>query len=186
MSIAVRFVTILSGKNVFVASAVCSALIFLILTRIDQMIAGNTNPGIVYLQFSFTSAGFKDILSSWGESGIDLYLGTLWLDFLFLISYSFFLASGSAFFTLKRKSVSETSRKEIFFILIPFCAGFADVVENIIHIYLISQRFFYGGLIFISALISSLKWTFAFLSMGFLLRSYFKMRKEMHAGNGLI
>ena len=72
--------------------------------------AGNPVPqgaqGIFALQLAFFPLKFVSILDSWGGQGVQVFTGTMWLDFIFPLAYAFFFSGCLAFF-LKEKAAEK-------------------------------------------------------------------------------
>ena len=134
--------------------------------------------GFVYLQLSFKKEYFQGIIASWGSRGVQLYLKYIWLDFVYLISYTLLLSSAYAYFTckLKGEKIHSLILLEKLVFICPFVAAFCDVCENIFHILILSKRLFAEDLIFTSSIFSLIKWFFLiFGAIGFM-RRYFEFR----------
>lgn len=118
-------------------------------------------PSIPALQFTFTETAFKNIISLWPAGGMDIFRGHFLIDFPFLLSYGvlgYVITTHTSLF-----SDVSTSIKTAFAHCLP-CAAIADVMENLLHLYLVSAAdpipsFFY----FAAGSMATVKWLLAAL-----------------------
>lgn len=161
-------------------SASATLILTLILTKIDNMASGASGLGVFYLQLSFTKESFLRVLSLWGEYGTDLFLKTIWIDYIYPVVYSF-LISGALAITEFKLSQSGTVfspfSRNIY--LLPFFAAAFDMAENSLHIYIISGKFFSENLIFTASIAASVKWLIIIISLAVFMKRYFAFRKIM-------
>lgn len=157
---------ILLKKPVLFISLGATVLFALLLARIDTQVAGSGGLGVVYLQLSFSKKIFESILASWGSEGIKLFISTLWLDFLYPLSYSFMISSALAHvFTRNLGQEQSFSTQQVLFIAAPFAAALFDYLENILHYIIITQRLFTETLILGASISATVKWVLIGISL---------------------
>jgi hypothetical protein len=100
-------------------------VLFVVLGIIDEEIKETGGPGIVPFEVEFTSENARETLAQWGEDGRDSAKLSLWLDYLFLISYA-------AFFSLAVAAACEALnwRRWLFLATFPLIAAVCDAIEN--------------------------------------------------------
>jgi len=178
----VKFKQFITKKSVLIVAAVLTVLLTLVLTRIEQEISGPSGAGIVYLELAFSREIFMRIISLWGEYGANLFIKTIWIDYIYPIAYSFLIAGGLAITEFKMtgagKVFSNITQK---IYLLPFLAAIFDFIENSILIYIVVNSFFNEYIILASSIISSIKWFLIIFSLAVFLKRYFAFRKIMKA-----
>jgi len=144
---------------------------------IDQKIS--TSLGTVYLQLAYTPADFASVLTVWGKQGASYYINTIWIDFVYALSYGFMFTSANLFFLEKKYAITPDNATGHFKLLIaaPLCATIFDITENIFHL-IILQVTINNTLVLSSFIVSMLKWIFLMFSLGTFLFLYFGYRKE--------
>ncbi|MFW5770128.1 MAG: hypothetical protein ACOCX9_01705 [Spirochaetota bacterium] len=150
--------TILTSRITLALSFAGTVFLSYILLGIDQRLA-NDGMGVVYLELSFTSFNFRGVLLSWGPDGIDLFLSTIWLDFIFPVAYSLLLSS-TASQLLRVRTINENPSIAGFMYaacFAPFVAAAFDYVENLLHIIIISNRLFSDILIAMASSMAAFK-----------------------------
>jgi len=150
--------TILTSRITLAVSFAGTMLLPYILLGIDQRLA-NDGMGVVYLELSFTSVNFRGVLLSWGPDGIELFLSTIWLDFIFPVAYSLLLSS-TASLLLRQRTISETPSLAGFMYaacFVPLVAAALDYIENMLHIIIISNRLFSDTLIAVASAMAVFK-----------------------------
>ena len=168
----------LQKKEILILSFVGTVILTLILNRIEYKFAGSSGAGNFALQFAFTKTNFEMVLAAWGTAGIELFIKSMWIDLLYIISYTtLFLSAPIYFHNLRNKKFSIDETFNIKLMIVPLGACLFDLIENIFHIVILTQRFFYEKIIFLSSLSSSLKFIFFIASLVIILIKYFKMRK---------
>ncbi|MBN2159000.1 MAG: hypothetical protein JW807_06365 [Spirochaetes bacterium] len=158
----------------------------LLLWRIDGELTGSSGVSSVYLQLAFSKARFENILASWRSGGLELFINTLWLNFLYAVSYSFLLTSVTLYFSrlVTPADTDSISGKDLVIASLPFAAGGCDWILHALYLVI-----FIGGckdeaLICAISAAAVLKWFLAVISVILLLRSYFAVRKEMKGRAG--
>lgn len=159
------------------ATLVSTAILTILLGTIDSRVAGPGGHGVFYLQMSFTKPAFEAILAAWGPDGIRLFIKTMWLDYIYPLSYSLLIASFIAFLQRKGEEIRNA------WLLIPFIAGFFDMVENSIHLYILLNHAFSKSLIMTASTVALAKWLLLLASFGVMMKKWFSFRKKMRKNN---
>lgn len=155
-----RIAVAIAKPWVVIISMAVTVSLLMILRRIDHVIAGETGMGVLYLQLSFLKEFFVPVVASWGNRGIDIFLRTVWLDFILPLSYALLLSS---FYSLvaKNRPLSDPAdmpRRDRINLLIPAAAAICDFCENGIHIIILSNRWFFEWLIAAGSVMALIKW----------------------------
>ena len=143
-------------KRLFVVYLILQVTVALILKNVT----GDPIDVLVF-QCSLTPESFRKILEGWGERGLAYYHSHYYPDFLLPVAYALLLRG--LIFRLRGKTI---------LMLLPVIAGFADQVENVIHLTLtlkqelIPTPFFYLGLVAVY-----LKWFAALASIGIIVQA---------------
>jgi len=142
-------------------SLILTICLFIILRRIDGIIAGNSGLGVVHLQFAFIKEYFVPVIASWGTMGIDIFLQTIWLDFVFPLCYATLLSSFYAFVTVKNNSSRQMliKKRDVINFTIPFIAAIFDYIENAFHIFILSRRWYFDSLVAAGSIAALIKWS---------------------------
>ncbi len=116
-------------------------------------------PGVFAMQTCFSKARLLWILSKWGHGALRVYLGLMWVDFIYALAYGFFLAS---LLGLLLKVEGKPARWKFVLLSLPLLASFLDWTENLLHILLLPEiQRLPEVVVFLMALLSSAKWCFA-------------------------
>jgi hypothetical protein len=78
-------------KRALIASAFASIGIGAVLIALDARMMDTGGPGIIGFEFAGSEERAAEILSDWGEDGIDAAKASLWLDFAYIVAYGTFL-----------------------------------------------------------------------------------------------
>jgi len=114
---------------------------------------------IIELQLSFTKISFLNNVSAWGDRGVQVYLNTLWIDYIFPLAF------GTFFYSLL---VSLKSNRKITYL--PIIAAASDYVENTLHYLMLSDTITITSLsVFTASLFSALKWISIVVSIAFII-----------------
>lgn len=177
--------TILTSRITLALSFTGTVILSYILLGIDQRLA-NDGMGVVYLQLSFTSFNFRGVLLSWGPEGIELFLSTIWLDFIFPVAYSLLLSS-TASLLLRQRTISENPSIAGFMYaacFAPFVAAAFDYIENLLHIIIISNRLFFDVIIAAASAMAAVKFILLITVLVFFLFTTMSILKGViSAGN---
>ena len=175
-----KFKLFLTNKIVLIFSVASSLVLTLILIKIDNMTAGPSGMGVSYLQLSFTKESFLRIISLWGDYGVELFLKTIWIDYIYPVAYSFLIAGGMVIAEFKLLENGKTfSKLEQQLFILPFLAAVFDMIENSFHIYILANRFYNEYIILAASITASIKWFLIIISLLIFLKRYFAFRKIM-------
>jgi hypothetical protein len=135
------------------------------------------------LQTTFSSDTFKAIASGWIASGqIGVYYEHFYFDNFHPVWYSIFLSLLIA----RTFKINDVSPKFNFIILTPFVAGICDLIENMMHLYFLSDlRRATPALVAISGTATNTKWLLALsgvaivvvLSIRWFIKTFIKKKK---------
>ncbi len=118
--------------------------------------------GVLSLQLAFSKEYGINIVNSWGKGGVERFTHYIISDYIYALSYSFFLAL--LLFQLKSR---------IYFL--PLVAGLFDWVENSMEILFTHDMIHFSTYVFfLHSLIASLKW----LIVPIVFYNIFKCAKE--------
>lgn len=119
--------------------------------------------GFAGMQTSFSKAKLQTVLDEWGKYGLIAYMNSMYIDFIFPFAYAIALASGVAIISTEKERAATPTKLALTFFTLPLVAGFCDIIENSFHLILLPNlSSFGGGLVFLSALASTIK----FILMG--------------------
>lgn len=140
---------------------------------ISSKVKTPVNSGIIKLELAFFKQDFINIMNLIGQSGIEAYKKILYVDFIFPITYSVFLAS-TVVSLKKLQGISQPKKGYIVLSAIIF-----DYIENAFHFkFLANVEDSYPFEFFISALASSIKWAIAFYAVFYIVYLLFKILKS--------
>ncbi len=119
---------------------------------------------VVAFQLTFSRSGIEEILRSWGPEGLEIFKRHFYLDFFHPVIYAVFL------FSLLRLLQTRLSGREEGpvpnYLYLPFAAMAMDFIENILELLVInSPATVPEALIFITGVVSSLKWALGVLNI---------------------
>ncbi|MFP4446669.1 MAG: hypothetical protein ACLFPD_10545 [Desulfosudaceae bacterium] len=140
--------------------ALISGLLFVVSQVAIYLVIRELPPEkLVALQTTFSRAEFLSIIATWKMTGVlDSFKTHFYFDFFHPLWYSIFLASLMAMAFNLNKIAAKYNR----LLIIPFLAGFLDLVENSVHVFLLHNiGATTGTKIFVSALAANLKWLLA-------------------------
>jgi hypothetical protein len=163
-------------KRALIASAVATIVIGAVLIVLDARMMDAGGPGIIGFEFAGSDERAAEILSDWGDEGIDAAKASLWIDFLYIVAYGTFLVLAS-WATRDLAERRAWSRMAAFgSVVIPFAAAAAafDAIEDVGLLIAVDQH---GGDLAprLAQICASLKFallvvTIAYLLAGLLLR----------------
>jgi hypothetical protein len=78
-------------RRALIASAIVTATLFVVLGILDLRMQDTGGPGILGFEYAGSEDSAAKILADWGDKGQDAARASLWLDYLYLISYAVFL-----------------------------------------------------------------------------------------------
>ncbi len=100
----------------------------------DHLLRPSGCPGPFSLQLAFTLDKFNDILRACGEKGVRYHLIILWIDYIFLLAYSGFLAN-----LVGSLVPREDEGWALKLFSLPVIAGVLDIVENTLLLVLVQN-----------------------------------------------
>ncbi|MBP7734672.1 MAG: hypothetical protein KA369_01740 [Spirochaetes bacterium] len=176
-----RLYELLSGKRVALVFLFITAVMTVVMLRIDAELAGFGGRGLLYLQLAFTTSNFTGILSSWKSGGVDLLLSSLWLYFIHAASYAVLLASALAYFSSARGAIvgGDIRFSDRIVCLLPFGAAVVDFIGITLIYSLFTGRELSAAMVMALSVVASLKWGSLGLCLILVLKSYFSFRKAM-------
>src|SRR5512136_2835985 len=95
----------MAQKNVCLVLLCITVVLVLFIMKIDAGLAGFGGKGMLYLQTAFTSKEFMAVLSGWRTSGVGIFLSTLWINYIYAVSYALLFASSTAYFSMARRNI---------------------------------------------------------------------------------
>ncbi len=171
---------VLANKKTVIISLACTLVSLVALMRFEIMIAGPAGPGFSALELSFSPDNFKLIASSWGESGVTLYARTIWIYFIFAISYGILLASAPVLFHERIITAGATGKKYSYWLmLIPACASLFDCSARIVFV-VILKVYFNIPLFYYASAATVIKWVCIAGSLAVVFKNYSALRKSMY------
>lgn len=175
----IRAYLFLSQKSVTIISMCATVVITFLIWKIEAEI-DPSGGGTVGLQLAFTNEQVRAILSSWNDGGVDLFLRTAWLNYLYAVSLSILLASAPGYFARQRSGFNPeaVSTRDALFSLVPFIACLCDWAVQTMLLVLFSGGAIDVLLIRVLSVTAVVKWLILALCLAILLRSYFLTRKE--------
>ena len=164
-----------SGKAVVVFFAAFLVNQAIIVSMLLQL--GHNDPLI--LQLTFSKTVFIDILQKWGQPGVGIYKKHFFVDYPHALIYASFLASVIAYLTAEQNR--EPAHFHLTLFSLPYVAGLCDLVENTLHLILISNPVSVPEtLVKISATMTWTKWGFAGVSIMAII--FLVLKKTMSPG----
>ena len=112
---------------------IATLVLFAILAVIDGRMTDTGGPGIVGFELARTSDRAAEILGQWGDSGRDAARASLWIDFVYLITYAafFWLAVRSLSEALARRGADGLARFGRRIGMLPLVSAACDAVEDV-------------------------------------------------------
>ena len=96
---------------------------------IEAELKGATGYGVIEFEFAWTSEQVNKIFKAWGSEGKKKEVFVTYVDFIFILCYSLFMAG--CILLVTRKLEGKTQKMGLYFTVMPFIAGIFDVIENI-------------------------------------------------------
>jgi len=140
-----------------------SLIVYLISQIIILTIVAKLGHDMLGIQTTLSDEKFLAIARTWESSGLtDTYYLHFYLDFFHPLIYSVFLSSFMAL-AFNRRNISGAWN---FMLLLPYLAAAFDLIENGMHVYLLSDlnRVTRGAVLF-SGICTNLKWTIALICL---------------------
>ncbi|MEW6517345.1 MAG: hypothetical protein AB1439_10640 [candidate division FCPU426 bacterium] len=92
---------------------------------------------ILAFQLSFTPARALRAIAEWGLPGVQAYMASMWLDFIFPLGYGLFI-SGLLARTLIRGG-EQANARTLRLAALPWTAVGCDYLENVLHLWMLSR-----------------------------------------------
>jgi hypothetical protein len=188
MSGIIKKLYLLAGrKNICLVSLFATVLFAMILWKIDVETGGDIGASIG-LQLAFTRSTFELLLLSWKSGGVSLLMDTIWINFIYAVSYALLLSSVPAYFARQRSGFDADAIpvKELVFFLVPAAAGACDWIVQVMLILIFGARALSGPMIAALSVAGAAKWILIVLSLVLVLRSYFSARKARPGTAGMV
>ncbi len=127
----------------------------------NPMIDGGDGSGLLSLQLAFYREAGEAIVSRWGDKGVDNFKAWIFLDYIYAVAYSLFLASLLSFLALKN---ARRLKYENLIIGLSFSAGVLDCVENTIEVFFVDNPSGFPEVVFFAhSVFALIKWMFVFI-----------------------
>jgi hypothetical protein len=84
-------ITGISRRRALVFLAITTVAIGIVLAVLDGRMRDSGGPGIIGFEFAGSEERAAEILADWGEEGQDAARASLWLDYVYILSYGAFL-----------------------------------------------------------------------------------------------
>ena len=135
---------------------------------------------VLQLQTTFSPKLFLETISGWESAGLrHLYERHFYFDHLHPLWYSLFL-SGLIALVIHRRQLSSRFR---LLLIIPFIAGFCDVIENQFHIWFLADLSRVTNVpLSCSAFSCNLKWTLVAFILLFILIHSVRLTRKVDSG----
>jgi len=138
----------------------------LIMAPIEAELKGSTGYGVIEFEFAWTSEQVNKIFNAWGSEGKKKEVFVTYIDFIFILCYSLFMAG--CILLVTRKLEGKTQKMGLYFTIMPFIAGIFDVIENIFLLLMLTNETFVWSLSpFIASLCATIKFSLLFLAIIF-------------------
>ena len=162
-------------KHAYISIVIFFGVIYLINQAVILTILSPLKHEPLLLQLTFSKSVFSDIIIKWGEQDLLIYRSHYYFDFPHAIIYAIFLSSTIAYLTYKTDKI--TPPVHIILFMLPYFAGFCDIIENTIHLIVIQKIYDSSELLIIlSAAMATTKWVLAGISI--LAIIYFLIQKK--------
>lgn len=157
----------LNRIEIILITAILTIIFLIIIMPAIDNVRSPETISIIEFQLTFSKETFIYNVNQWGEEAINNYVSMMWVDYIFPVIYSIFLASSIALLTTRL--IGEPNRIHIILFSLPLFAGLLDWVENTFHIYLLADFSNITNqsstLIFLSGIVALLKWSLVLFSL---------------------
>ncbi|MGQ4875415.1 MAG: hypothetical protein ACP6IY_15220 [Promethearchaeia archaeon] len=148
--------------------AILSLIVFLIINSImspiESSLKGSTGYGVLEFELAWNADTIKTIFKAWGTGGMEKELFVTYIDFLYIIGYSFLIFSLNLLIT--RQTRGKLREFGLIISIFPFIAGIFDIIENInLILMLINDVFIDMGSPLIASLCASIKFTLLIIAI---------------------
>ena len=162
----------LAVKQYLIFSGTFFVLTALVMLILDAQIRPPGCADLISLELVFTKSGLDQIINACGEDGVRAHLIMIWVDYIFIVSYIWFLANllGSLL-----RSIDYERALTLF--SIPIIAGVLDIIENTVFLHQLQNIDSLSGvLIFIASTAALIK--FILIAITIILILYYLFRKQ--------
>lgn len=133
------------------------------------------------LQLTLSSRTFAEILTKWGDTGVELYIRHFYVDYFHALIYAVFLSSAVALLT--RRPGRKPGPIILGLFALPWIAAVCDMAENTIHLFLIRhQDAIDGGLVILSGICTWTKWSLAAISVAVIMVVFIRKGRSHETG----
>lgn len=154
-------------RNLLISFLFLAITIFVMRWQGSELITPQSSKGIIDLEFAKTPERFRHLQMFWNH---DTVLQNIYLDFLFIIAYTWFLVSAC-------KAINNT--KTNLFSGLAISAGAFDVLENFLMILIWTGRF-ETSLLQVVYYAAAIKFLLGGIVLGYLILSLFGLFKKVH------
>ncbi len=119
-------------------SGIFSLVLFILMRPVETALKQASSFGVIELEFAWTIEQINTIFDAWGPELINQELMVTFIDFGFLISYSFFLGGLSLLITRKVRN-QRIHLVGYVMVIVSFLAAVFDAIENINLILMLSS-----------------------------------------------
>jgi len=147
------------GKKNHLILSLLFMMVMFVLTMyiVNPAIDSQNGSGILALQLAFDKELGIEIINGWGAKGIETYNRWYFVDYLYAVSYSVFLASLLSFLIYRKNIENSSVLKTI--PLIALAAGACDWLENTLEfIFIQNPAIFSSHLFFFHSIVAVVKW----------------------------
>ena len=132
----------MNRRRVLWLLAVVGLGLFAVLALLDGRMQDAGDHGIVSFEVAFSKGEAQQIVSAWGGEGHDAAQLSLWLDFLYLITYGLFLwlAIRALGELLARRGLDRFARPAGWIALLPLVAAVCDAIEDVFLLLVLGGR----------------------------------------------
>jgi hypothetical protein len=168
----------LAVKQFLIFTGTFFALTAFAMITTDTLVRHAECPGIIPLELVFTKAAFQDVVGKCGAQGVRAHTMLLWIDYLFIIAYTSFLANllGSLVRGIERG-------RALTYFSLPIFAGVLDVIENTLLLNQLSNPGHLSGiLIFAASAAASIKFLLLIATIAIIIcYLYLALSKRTHS-----
>ncbi|MDB5210192.1 MAG: hypothetical protein JWQ30_1019 [Sediminibacterium sp.] len=143
-------------KNISLAAFLTVVMIIVLRWQGNSLVNTTSPGGIVNLEFAYTPQRLLELLSHWDITAVKT---NIWLDFLFIISYTLFLSVAAELCSERWPENSVPRQAGLFFAKMAYLAGIFDIAENLLMMQSIEGNY----------TITLLQFTFYFAAIKFVL-----------------
>jgi hypothetical protein len=123
----------MTRRRALIASAIVTFALFVVLGILDGRMQDTAGPGIVGFEFAGSEERAAEIVADWGDKGQDAARASLWLDYLYLVSYAVFLTLAVAAVRdlAERRALRRIAAIGVAVIAFPATGAAFDAIEDV-------------------------------------------------------